>query len=139
MADFRKFMPGITGSQYDTTNDEFKEVQRIDKSWPEDDFGAKLSLGPNFGYLLNNMGQGDITMRTDGEAVDPPRYDDTDPNPGSSGFGDRAKKRRSRLRHEAEEAERPEDPYDAQSTDVISGKKTSLKGRRKELEDFGNF
>lgn len=133
-----KFEPGIDGREYDTTNVE-QDLGRIDKSWPEDEFGAKLSLGPNYGWLLRHMGQGDIDMMTNGEAVDPPRYYSQDPEPGSYEFGERARVRRANIAKRRREEYRPEDPNDTETTDIVTGKKTSLKKRRQELEDAGNF
>lgn len=136
--DWRTFSePGITGDDYDRTHRDLKNLKRIEQSWAEDEFGAKLSLGANYGDLLqDHMGVGDVEMMTNGEAVDPPR---DDPAPGSYEFGERARERRERLRRRHRDDYRPEDPNDAYSTDVISGKKTSLKKRRQDLEDAGNF
>lgn len=135
-ADFHQFDPGINGKQFDRTHGDTKNVKRIDKSWPVDEFGAKLSLGPNYGSLLESMGSGDIEMKTDGEPIDPPRRV---PSPGTREFGEQARERRERLRKEREEEFRPYDPNDAEAQDIVSGKKTRLKERRQELEDFGNF
>ena len=131
---FRAFETGINGQTFDHIQQDIKNLKRVDESWPEDEFGSKLSLGPNYGDLLHHkLGTGDIEMQGNAEAIDPPRK----PQPGSRQFGERAKQRRRRLMERAQA--RPDDPEDVTVTDVTSGEKKSLKKRRQELEEALDF
>jgi hypothetical protein len=124
--------PGINGAQLSELDAELHNVKRLDESWPEDEFGNKLSLGDNIMWKIEKlMAPGDIELMGNADAIDPPR----EPQPGTYEFGERARQRRKRLQEER----RPQDPEDVELTDVVSGEKQSLKKKRKEKEGYLDF
>lgn len=134
MANWRTISaPGINGAQLSELDAELHNIKRLDESWPEDEFGNKLSLGSNVAWKIERlMGPGDIEMTGNGEAIDPPR---DDPAPGTHEFGERARQRRKRL----QEQPRPLEPEDVELTDIVSGEKQSLKKKRQEKENYLDF
>ena len=148
--DWRTFSEtGVTGKDYEGTEQDLKKITRLDETWPEDSFGCKLSLGANYmDCLQDHMGVGDIKMRSNGEAVDPPRA-------GTAEFGQQARERRYKLQQtdwggpgKEESHGRPighdkpapnaapsgQTGRDIDITDVVSGQKISLKGLKRTKE-----